>query len=207
MSFEINGNTGKYSSNTNISSSEKYGKNSVDNYKKFVTSPLNDIDKPMLPMLDYSLSEDATDKNLEKIEQFSKENDAYLESLPPLEFEYRYMPSGKFDKQSLFSAAEEEMEADAMPIKDFEEKYLISDDLTAEPIDINKDGIIDKKEYSTTILAADMLSKDTPSLSNIDGSINKLGANKILEYTQKCNAKAATDLYSNIYSHFELDKE
>ena len=49
-----------------------------------------------------------------------------------------------------------------------------------------------------------MLGKDTTDVTKVDGSINTKGMNAIVEYTKKANAKAAADLYSNIYNTYDL---
>ena len=89
MTFQINGTNGKY---------DNYGKNAVENHLQYMEAPLiNDKHKPA-PILDFRPTGDAANKNIESMEKFIDENDAYLNSLPPLEYEYRYMPEGKFDK-------------------------------------------------------------------------------------------------------------
>ena len=108
------------------------------------------------------------------------------------------------DKKALLGAAYEELGAQEITVQDFENFYLGNEKMTAEPIDINKDGKISVSEYATTILAADMLSKENPQIANIDGSINSKGFNAVLAYTNKANAAAATKLYSNLYNTYKL---
>lgn len=149
------------------------------------------------------------DEKIAIVEEFANANDKYLQSLPPLEYEYRYMPNlvnGKIDKSSLLKEAYNEMGEKEINVKDFEEKFLFDKNMTAEPLDINKDGKIDINEYSANILATDVLSKDKPSIRNIDGTVNKKGLNTILAYTQKANAAAATKLYSDLYNTYGLNK-
>ena len=76
--------------------------------------------------------------------------------------------------------------------------------MTAEPLDVNKDGKIDIAEYGANMLATDLLSKDTTDVTKVDGSINTKGMNAIIEYTKKANAKAAADLYSSVYNTYDL---
>ena len=155
-----------------------------------------------------ALSEEAQDKNLTKMEEFVNKNDAYLRNLPPLEYEYRYMlPNGGVNKKALLGAAFEEMgRVNELPVKEFENRYLISKEQTAEPLDINKDGKIDIAEYGANILAADVLSKNTNDVSKVDGKINSRGMNAVLEYSKKSNAAAAAKLYANIYKTYDLGK-
>ena len=79
--------------------------------------------------------------------------------------------------------------------------------MTAEPLDINKDGKIDIAEYGANILAADVLSKGTTDPNKVDGTVNNRGFNAILAYTQKANAAAASKLYTNLYNTHGLAGE
>lgn len=193
MTFQINGTNGKY---------DNYGKNAVENHLQYMEAPLiNDKHKPA-PILDFRPTGDAANKNIESMEKFIDENDAYLNSLPPLEYEYRYMPEGKFDKEALLGAAEQEMQAKELSVEEFEYRYLIDDTMTAEPLDINKDGKIDNSEYAANIVAADILSKDSTDPAKADGVITSKGLNAVLEYSKKSNASAAANLYANIYNTY-----
>lgn len=195
MTFQINGSKGKY---------DNYGKNAVENHLQYMEAPLiNDKHNPA-PILDFSPTEDAEIQNINSLEKFANENDAYLKSLPPLEYEYRYMPEGSFDKEALLGAAREEMGADELSVKEFENRYLIDDTMTAEPLDINKDGKITTSEYAANIVAADVLSKDTTDPLKADGVITPKGLNAILEYSKKSRAQAAANLYANIHKTYNL---
>ena len=157
------------------------------------------------PVLDFKPGEEAAEKNINEMGKFADANDAYLSSLPPLDYEYRYMPEGGFNKKALLGAAEEELQGvKELPLKEFENRYLLDDSMTAEPLDINKDGKIDVAEYSTTILAADVLSKGSDDIKNVDGTINSKGFNAVLEYSKKSNADAAAKLYSSLYNTYNL---
>ena len=209
MTFEVNGSSGLYD-NVTKDSSIRYGRNAVENHMQYLEAPfINDSDIPA-PILDFSLNPESADKNINKLEKFVNDNDAYLNSLPPIEYEYRYMPNlinGQVDTKALLGAAYEEMGCKKeIPLEEFEEIYIDKDTMTAEPLDINGDDKIDIAEYGANILAADMFSKNSPELNNIDGSINAKGLNTILEYTKKANAIAAAKLYSNIYNTYKLGK-
>ena len=206
MSFEINGTNGYYDGKIS-NDSERYGKNSVVNHKDFVTAPLRSAITGEAPMLNFMPTEEAQNENIDKLGSFVKENDEYLKSLPPLQYEYRYMPNianGKIDKDALFGAAREEMGVDSISVEDFEKNYLPDENYTVKALDINNDGKIDVPEYSASMLAADMLSKDVPDVSKIDGSINSKGMDAVMEYAKKSNAEAATKLYSQIHSTYSL---
>ena len=207
MAFEVNGNNGKYD-NIIQDESVKYGRNAADNHMKLAQAPIANDNFATPPILSTALSEEAQDKNLTKMEEFVNKNDAYLRNLPPLEYEYRYMlPNGGVNKKALLGAAFEEMgRVNELPVKEFENRYLISKEQTAEPLDINKDGKIDIAEYGANILAADVLSKNTNDISKVDGKINSKGMNAVLEYSKKSNAAAAAKLYANIYKTYDLGK-
>ena len=206
---KIDGTRGKYDNNV-TNPSVRYGKNAVNNYYSYLEQPLVADKQTPAPILDFSPNPEAADKNIEKLDKFVKENDEYLNALPPLEFEYRYMPNvhkkGEVDNTSVLAAAYEELgRRKEVSVEDVNRAFAVNKDYSANPIDLNKDGKIDAAEYGTTILAADMFSKsDTPDTSNIDGTINAKGLNKILEYTHKSNAEAAASLYTNLYNQYNL---
>lgn len=206
MTFQVNGTNGKYD-NTVKDESIRYGRNAVENHLKYMETPLiNDRNIPA-PILDFSLDPNAPDNNIDKLEKFTEANDDYLKSLPPLEYEYRYMPNvtnGKIDKKALLGAAYEEMQVKELPVEEFENRYMLNENFTAKPLDVNKDGKIDVAEYGANILATDVLSKGSTNPKDVDGTINSRGMNAILAYTQKANAAAATKLYSNLYNTYNL---
>lgn len=208
MTYQINGVSGKYDSYSNMDLSVKYGKNASDNFKKHIQAPLVNDTFSVPPIFDFSFNPNAVDENLKHMEEYLDSNDKYLNSLPPLEYEYRYMPNlnvGEIDKKALLAVAKEDMMGeDEVSVKDFEKRFLADKNMTAEPIDVNKDGKITTAEYATTVLAADLLSKDTTDVSKIDGVINTKGLNAILEYSKKANSVLATELYSNLYNTYKL---
>ena len=208
MSFEINGSKGIYDK-TVQDESVRYGRNAVDNHIKYMESPLANDKGETAPILDFTPTVEADQNNIKLLEKYADRTDEYLNSLPPLEYEYRYMPNvvnGKIDKKALFGAAFEEMGAIKMPVDTFEKRFMLTDEMTAKPLDINGDGEIDVTEYSTNILAADMMSKPNPEIKNVDGTINSKGFNAVQEYSKKSRAEAAAKLYSNIYNTYRLNE-
>jgi len=208
MTVQINGSNGKFD-NMISDDSVKYAKNAVDNYHKHMQAPLLNDNNSTPPVFDFSGTSESLNKNLDSMEKFVDENDNYLKSLPPLEFEYRYIPNfsnGQIDKNALFAVANEDMEgANELSVDEFEDRYLIDDDSqTAKALDLNNDGKIDTREYSANILASDVLSKGTTDPMKADGSINNQGMNAILEYSKKSNVDAAKKLYTNIYNAYDL---
>lgn len=210
MTFQVNGANGRYDGKIK-DKSLLYGSNAVDNHAQHLQAPITNDNFAMPPILDFSGTSEADDLNAKLLDRYTKENDAYLKSLPPLEYEYRYMPNvgvGNVDKKAVLAAAYQEMgQVKEMPVKDFEDKFLIDDSQTAEPLDINKDGKIDIAEYGANIIATDLLSKGVTDPKKVDGVINTKGMNAIMSYTKKSNADAAAKLYSNIYNTHNLGSQ
>ena len=207
--FEVNNGVTKIDGKNNTTASEMYGRKAVDNFYSYAEKPITEDRFNTAPILDFGLNPNAQENNAKKIEGFLKENDDYLNALPPLKFEYRYMPNivdGKIDKEALLGAANEEMlRRPEMSVEEMDSNFAPSKDFTSKALDINGDGKITNAEYSTSILAADMLSKsDKPDPKNVDGTINEKGMNAVLAYSKKSNAAAAAALYSKIYNTYNL---
>ncbi len=207
MTFQVNGSNGIYDNKVK-DESVRYGRNAVDNNIKYMEAPIANDNFATPPVFDFSPSTEAGEANLKALEKYADQNDEYLNSLPPLEFEYRYIPNfsnGQIDKKAVLGAAYEEMGGvKELSVKDFENRYLVDDSQTAEPMDINKDGKIDIAEYGANIIATDVLSKGTTDPMKADGTINAKGMNAILAYSKISNAAAAAKLYSNIYNTYDL---
>lgn len=207
MTFQVNGMNGRYDEKVQ-DDSVRYGRNAVDNHIKQMQAPLANDNFATPPILDFSSNPQAQENNINALEKYADENDAYLNSLPPLEYEYRYMPNivnGKIDTKAVLGAAYEEMGGvKELSVKEFEDRYLVDDSQTAEPMDINKDGKIDIAEYGANIVASDVLSKGTTDPMKADGTINAKGLNAIMEYSKKSNAAAAAKLYADVYNTYNL---
>ncbi len=206
---KIDGVRGKYNENNVTNPSIRYGRNAVQNFYSYMAKPIIEDNNATPPILDFGTSPAAADKNVEKMEKYVKENDIYLNSLPPLEYEYRYMPNihkkGEIDSNALLGAAYEELGGrKEIDVKELDNSFALNENYSTKPMDINKDGKIDLAEYGSTILAADMLSKQEINPNNIDGTITSQGHKAIQELTKKANAEAATQLYSALYSKYNL---
>ena len=202
---KIDGARGKYNEENVTNPSVRYGRNSVQNFYSYLEQPIVKDNNATPPILDFSTNPDAPNNNIEKMDKYIKENDAYLNSLPPLEYECRYMPNihkpNEVDKDALLGTAYEELGGrKEVNAKDLEESFAINDNLSSSPLDINKDGKIDIGEYASSILAADMMSNN----GSIKGSINSSGHNAVRELTKKANAAAATQLYTSLYNKYNL---
>lgn len=202
---KINGANGKYDERVS-DPSVRYGRNAVENYYTYLENPIVEDKMTPAPILDFGLNPNADNNNADKLNKFLKENDEYLKALPPLQYEYRYMPQGPVNTKALLGAAYEEMGGKKeLSVEELDYRFAPDSSFTSKALDLNNDGKVDIAEYGSSILAADMLSKsDTPDTKNIDGTINNKGFNAVLAYTQKSNATAATKLYSNIYNTYNL---
>ncbi len=202
---KIDGVKGKYKEEQVTNPSVRYGRNSVQNFYNYLEQPLANDNHAIPPILDFGINDNAVQNNIEKMEKYTKDNDIYLKSLPPLEYEYRYMPnmhkSNEVDKDALLGAAYEELgrkkEVDTIVL---DAKFAKNSNYSADLMDLNKDGKIDIGEYGSSILTADMISNN----GSINGTINRNGHNAVLELTKRANAEAATQLYSSLYNKYNL---
>ncbi len=209
----INGNKGIYDGKIN-DNSVRYGRNAAANNFEYLkklggkrsesTDTFNYSDKNYGNLLKTKLIEASSEKLIQ-------ETDDFLNSLPPLEFEYQYMPDGangkNIDKMALLGAAFEEMgKKISIPVQEFTEKLKKSfQNADASAFDINKDGKVDNAEYSTSILVSDMLSKgEELEASKIDGKINNNGLYKNLSYINANNFAAASKNLTDIYNAYNL---
>jgi len=174
-------------------SSVKYGRNAADNHVEY----LNDAKRPNLKEVHKSSKGD-----------FQKKSDEWLDNLPPLKFEYRYMPnSRKVDTQALMGAAYEEMGKNTeIKTEELSAKLqeAFGDNASAKAVDLNKDGNIDLGEYSASVLLADIMSKKSPILNGANGVITDEGQNKTLPYASKRNYGVAYKTYNAIYQQYDL---
>ena len=129
----------------------------------------------------------------------------------PLEFEYRYMPDGKFNKFAIIGNAYEEMGQQTRIKKEKLTEQFKKANLTecsADALDLNNDGYIDTAEYSAGTLAQDILSSSDDcqiNPSKADGVINAKGEAKSIALNKTSNQSAAREIYTNLYKDFELD--
>lgn len=202
---KIDGAKGKYDDKTVTNPSVRYGRNSVQNFYAYLQQPIVADNHATPPILDFGTTPNAAEKNIEKMEKYVKANDIYLESLPPLDYECRYMPNihkhNEIDKDALLGAAYEELgKRKEIKVEELDKNFALNNDFTTSSIDLNKDGKIDIGEYGSSIIAADIISNN----GNINGTINQNGHNAVQELTRKANAEAATKLYTSLYNKYNL---
>lgn len=209
----INGNNGIYD-NKIADNSVRYGRNAASNHFSYLdalkgkpseNSASSDLSKNSTNLL----NQHKTEANAEKV---INESDEYISSMPPLDFEYRYMPEGanskNIDKMALLGSAFEEMgKKISMPVQELTDKLKLAfKETDARVLDINRDGQIDTAEYSTSILASDMLSKNPEQLDaqNITGVVNKTGLNTVMAYANEKNQAIANKSLTDIYNAYNL---
>ena len=106
--FQVNGANGIYD-NKIADSSVKYGRNAVENHIQHLEKPLIEAltNSNTAPILDFAPDAEALDYNIEVLEEFTENNDKYLASLPPLEYEYRnYLVQKKHNQDLQFCQQE-----------------------------------------------------------------------------------------------------
>ena len=128
----------------------------------------------------------------------------------PLEFEYKYMPNGEYNRFALIGSAYEEMGqrtkikvADAN--KEFESQGM--SEYSVNALDINRDGYIDISEYATSTLAQDILSSsDGYDLdpSKVNGVINNKGEQKAFALNNKYIESQAREAFARLHHDFGL---
>ena len=204
----INGQTGKYDSFIQ-NPSVKYGRNAVSNHIGYLK------DYKFQPVECEEYGADASiDEIAGKIEKFIEALRA--QKLTPVNFEMQYMPSSSpasVDSQALMGASFEEMG----------QKYFVSVDemnrnlnpqgqelqISVDALDLNKDSKVDIGEYATSILMADMLSKDGNKfdVNNINGKITNEGENALLRYYSSKDVDSIQyRAYSYLYQQYNLGK-
>ena len=151
--------------------------------------------------------------------------------MPPINFEYRYIPNGRYSYKALMGNAYEELgkktevsvaelnkkfDSDKQKIEAMNKEILarnpnspvVNPDFTAEALDLNRDGKVDIAEYATSIMAADMLDGDQTKcdVKNLDGVITNKGEDASMALYMKQNVQNAKALFNEIHKTFQLDK-
>lgn len=213
----INGNKGIYDGKIQ-NPSVRYGRNAIDNYKKYIDS--FEYQPVKLPKIDGISDMDIAefDKSMAKFDEAVQKMKE--QKMPPIEFSIHYMPGNHdykhIDKDALMGAAYESMDKHTFistdeftqdlqqTVNTIAGKDAITID--AESMDLNNDGKIDLAEYSATILLEDALSKDDSSfdIKNINGNINNQGENALWKYAKKSNYASTKATLNNIYKTYDL---
>ena len=204
----ISGDFGKYD-NTIKNNSVRYARNSVDNFKKYLSNYVT----PEIAVPKFSKPED--------VDIFVKQTDTFVKQLKeneskrtPVDFVQKYMSGdikdGKIDSIALMSASYEELGKTEVSKDELENQIKSTsanpDNVTADALDLNKDGKIDLAEYSTSILLSDALSTNDKEISvnNIDGVVTNKGLNAINPFSEKNNVSEAYKTYSYLYDFYKL---
>lgn len=141
------------------------------------------------------------------------------DNMPPLAFEYRYVPDGKYSTLALMGNAYEELgKKTEVSVEELNKKFADTNkeigqksgvELCADALDLNNDGKVDLAEYATSTMATDMLDsldeKTMPTVNNIDGVITNNGENAALKLYTKNNIQPAKQIFTNLYNTFNLN--
>ena len=141
------------------------------------------------------------------------------DNMPPLAFEYRYVPDGKYSTLALMGNAYEELgKKTEVSVEELNKKFADTNkeigqksgvELCADALDLNNDGKVDLAEYATSTMATDMLDsldeKTMPTVNNIDGVITNKGENAALKLYTKNNIQPAKQIFTNLYNTFNLN--
>lgn len=144
---------------------------------------------------------------------------AKSDNMPPLAFEYRYIPEGKYSTLALMGNAYEELgKKTEVSVEELNKKFADVNkeigqksgaELCADALDLNNDGKVDLAEYATSTMATDMLDsldeKTMPTVNNIDGVITNKGENAALKLYTKNNIQPAKQIFTNLYNTFNLN--
>ena len=218
----INGEEGKYDGIVK-NSSVRYGRNSASSHYAYLADYTPQTDefvnvkaKPLQKRFKKGLEENF-DETLAELNSKIDNLDEYMKSLPPVQFNRTYLPySGglegchsKDNKQALIADSYEEM-GQQTRIKTQEltrqMQNAFGNKVSAEALDINKDGNIDLAEYSCSVLVSDYLSSDSnpDNKKRIDGVITNNGENAALAYASKKNYNVAYETYKSLYENYDL---
>lgn len=207
----INGQNGIYDGKIN-NNSVRYARNAVDNYKK-TYSFSDEWMNAQMPKLKGVSSKDTDTFN----KTIKNAQDFLSTEIPPLRFNMRYAENKaeKPDTLAVLSAAYEEMNRKTSVSVSELTKTLQAgvseqnkDLVSADSLDLNKDGKIDVAEYGASILVEDMLSTDSSSLNakNVTGEITDEGQINLLSFASKQNYAPAFETYKAVYKDFKLDE-
>lgn len=214
--IQINGSNGIYDGTIN-NPSVRYGRNAGNNYKNYVQSLDSSMDK--FPQIKTGKLLKSSDDKFHK--EVAKLNSA-LDNLDKstdisLSYEFRYQPKsqkGVVDAMALMGAAYEQLGQKASisvrkatnMLKQSCSEFKKS--VSAKALDINKDRKIDLSEYSSYMLASDMLSTEPTSSdlkrTNITGMITNQGENASYALFNKEIEDVARNIFKSIQSDFKL---
>ena len=206
---KINGANGVYDGVV-ADKSVRYGRNAIHNfglYQDKLKAPLN---PPNLK----NLNEVDADTFHKKMNDFGR----FIDELPPLNYEVKYMPTIKLDKKALFAAAYEEMgQRESVDVDELTSKIQRKADLSsgkggfemsARALDLNRDKKITVDEYATSILLKDALSRgDKFAKKNVRGSFTNQGAGVLSFYQISSNYRMANSTFQKIYDVYKLGSD
>ncbi len=211
----ISGKSGKYDSSVQ-NPDVKYGRNAIYSFKNEYLPALRHP-AVKIPKLD-GLKQPVRDEFRKKTQDLINQIDENIKNSAPLNFEMQYCANSNVNtpqgRQSLLGAAYEELDKKSS-ISTAEltgQLQKTADEITgknssvemsAEALDINKDGQIDVGEYAASILVSDSLSNNGVA----KGIINQNGLDALIAYGTKKNYQIASQQFKALYDLYNLQEE
>lgn len=209
--------------------SVRYGRNSVDNQKHYISNYVQPSVQMNYRKVDFSpvckigfinkfadfVRSMIFNAQIKKLDKQIKKMEEYESRRTPVNFVRKYMPgnieNGEINTQALMGDAYEEMERRTSVSTSEITKTIqqIDSEMSAEALDINDDGNIDIGEYAASVLATDALSESgefSIQKEDINGVITNSGENSAVAlYTNK-NKDAAKEIFAKLYTYYKLDE-
>lgn len=200
--------------------SVRYARNSVDNYKGYISDfKFEPVNLPDMKGLN-QLSEDKFEAKIAELD--SAVNKMAQQKMPPINFIHQYMPNQvhyRFvDKDALLAVAYEEMgkrtsvSTDEMTknLQDTADLVCGKDKapkMNAASLDLDGNGRIDLGEYSASILVEDAMSTNSNYFDsrNINGILTNHGENTLLRYGMAYNYDLAKTTFKTLHKAYGLD--
>ena len=207
----ITGNQGQYDGvvkNPKV----RYARNAIRNFHDYASYRMPKTEYPNLDDLS-KLSDDQFEQKMAQLDEALQASDKVLKEIPPLDYTVKYLPGkttyDNLDIVALIGAAYEDMgkksSLGTFVLTSKLQKTFASENISADVLDLNKDGKIDTGEYATSILAADMLSKGGLEVKTIDGKITSKGHLELLSLFNKKNDRFASSVFNFLHGFYDLD--
>ena len=195
----------------------RYSRNAIENFIKYkeqvVSQKAPTMTLPNLRNLD-KLSDEEFDKTIAELDAAIQKSHDAIVAMAPLDYTLKYLPGTvnpeNIDTAALLGAAYEEMgkntSIETSVLTRQLQRTFNTDNISAEPLDLDSNGKIDIAEYASSILVTDMLSDGSLDKKDIDGKINNKGHQKLLGFFDKYNNPEAQKVLRDLHISFSLDK-
>lgn len=208
----ITGNHGKYDGvikNRRL----RYARNAISNFEQYALYRMPKVKYPDLEGL-ADFSDDKFERKMAQLDRALDMSAKARKSMPPIDYTLKYLPKkvdhNTVDTLAVIGAAFEDMgkrvQIGTAAFTKKLQKVFNSDRISADVLDLNKDGKIDVGEYASSILAADMLSKNSVEMKSIDGTINQTGHFNLIGFLNKRNDYFPSRVFQYLHDFFALDR-